>query len=259
MLQLPVVSYDDLPTWAYNLEPILFWIAVALGYMVVFILLDHYRKTEAGKQFALGLVFFSSMFTIARTIENIRKFSIAEHRMDIVYGWIGYEDYVSISGINLYLRVAYYVFSWISIAAFYYLSEKYVFQKKTKFILASSAIFEGTVSVALYFTEGSTQIVFQILATIGFFVCGIAPIVLYLLMAKISTGVLRQSSLIVALGLAFFVLGVMTELPEGSFITWLVTGQVLDAYLVAVLAPICMSLGFLTLLIGFRKMFTGLF
>ena len=78
-------------------------------------------------------------------------------------------------------------------------------------------------------------------------------------MAKISAGVLRQSSMIIAFGLAFFVLGVMTELPESSFIVWIVTNQVLDAYLIAIVAPICMSLGFLILLIGFRKMFTGLF
>lgn len=257
MFQLPVTSYEDLPTWAYNLEPILFWVAVAFGYMVVFILLDHYRKTEAGKQFALGLVSFSLMFTVARTIENVRKFTIATNRLDIVNGWIGISD--PISGLNLYLRISYYVLSWISIATFYYLSEKYVFQGKTKFILAFSALFEGTVSIALYFTSGSTQVIFQVLAVVGFFVCGIAPIIIYLLMAKISTGVLRQSSVIVALGLTFFVLGVMTELPEGSFTVWLVTQQLLDAYLIAILAPICMALGFLILLIGFRKMFTGLF
>jgi MFS family permease len=257
MLQLPIHSYEELPDWIYRLEPILFWITVAIGFGVVGILFNHYKKTEVGKPFAFGLVTFSLMFTIARAIENIRKFYIADNRLDIVNGWLGLSD--PISGLNLILRIMYYGFSWFSIATFYYESEKYVFQKKTKFIFMISAVLEGAFSIALYFTTGSVQLIFQILATIGFFFCGVAPIIIYLLMAKISSGVLRQSAAIVALGLTFFVVGVMTELPEGSFVSFLVTGQILDAYLIAFVAPICMMLGFLVLLIGFRKMFSSLF
>ena len=258
-IQLPSHTYADLPEWVVEYgEPILFWIAVLVGVGVVLVLFGNYRRAvEASKPFAFGLFFFSLMFVTARAIENYRKFIIASGPQDIIEGWIGVGP--TITGLNLVLRILYYVFSWTAIATFYYESEKYIFQGKTKFILMISAVLEGIFSIALYFTTGNTRIFFQILATIGFFLCGVAPIIIYLIIGKISVGALRRPAFIVALGLTFFVIAVMAELPEGSYVVYLVNRPLVDAYLIAIVSPICMSIGFLTMLIGFKKMFSGLF
>ena len=112
--------------------------------------------------------------------------------MDIVEGWIGKGSIIS--GSELYWRIGYYIFSWLAIANFYYITEKNIFQRKTKYIFMYSAVGEGIVSIALYFTTSTTHFVLQIFATIGFFLCGVAPIILYLVIAIKSTGIIRKLS-----------------------------------------------------------------
>jgi hypothetical protein len=194
---------------------------------------------------------------IARIIENVRKFYISTNRTDIVNWWIGQGP--AITGLNLWLRVLYYIFSWFSIALFFYLTEKHVFQGKTKFIFAFSSIFEGIVSLALYFTNGNVRIFFQILATIGFFFCGISPSIIYLIMAVKSTGIIKQSATLATIGLILFVIAVMAELPESMYVAYLVTGAILDAWLIALVSPIAMLCGLTFLVIGYKKMFSGLY
>jgi hypothetical protein len=72
------------------------------------------------------------------------------------------------------------------------------------------------------------------------------------------TGELRKTTLIITIGLTLFVVGVMGELPESSEIAYLVTGLFVDAWLVAVMCPLLMMSGFLLMVIGFRKMFSGI-
>jgi hypothetical protein len=253
-----VHTYDDLPNWVVDyFEPTLFWISVGLLVIVTLIFYKQYKNNTAGKEFIFGLLVFSSCFMVARTIENYRLFYMAEDRQNIFKGWIGLGP--EIAGLELVFRVLYYVFSWISIATFYYVTEKHVFKGKTKFTFMVSSIFEGIVSIALYFTEGDMRNLFQIFATIGFLLCAVAPILLYFNMSLKSTGVVRQSCILATLGLALFVAGVMASLPEASYITWWVTGEFLDAYLIAVFAPIAMMIGGFLLVIGYNKMFSGLF
>ena len=73
--------------------------------------------------------------------------------MDIVEGWIGKGSIIS--GSELYWRIGYYIFSWLAIANFYYITEKNIFQRKTKYIFMYSAVGEGIVSIALYFTTST--------------------------------------------------------------------------------------------------------
>jgi hypothetical protein len=250
--------YEDLPAPIVSIvEPLLWWGAVLLCMLVALNLFQNYKKAELGKPFRLGSFTFAFLFGIGRAIENIRKFYLASDRVNIVKGWVGLGP--KIEGIELILRISYYVLAWFSLTIFYYNTEKYVFQKKTKFIFMFSAIGEGCVSIALYFTSGIVQIIFQVFAVIGFFLCGVAPIVLYLLMALKSTGILRQSAFFAASGLIFLVLAIMAELPESMFVAYLVTGQLLDAWLVALVSPISMMIGLVFLLIGYKKMFSGLY
>jgi len=255
---LNVTAYEDLPGVIVNtVEPLLWWIVVALCVFIAIFFFDHYRKAEAGKPFSFGLFIFISFFAIARAIENYRKFFMADDRINIVLWWTG--NGPALVGTELYIRILYYIFTWISIAIFYYSTEKYVFQGKTKFIFMYSSIGEGIVSIALYFTTGNLQLIIQILAVIGFFFCGVAPIILYLNMALKSTGIIRQSASLAAMGLVFFVTGVMAELPEGQNVVYLVTKEFLDAWLIALVSPICMIVGLFLMLLGYRKMFSGLF
>ncbi len=174
--------------------------------------------------------------------------------MDIVEGWIGKGSIIS--GSELYWRIGYYIFSWLAIANFYYITEKNIFQRKTKYIFMYSAVGEGIVSIALYFTTIRTHFVLQIFATIGFFLCGVAPIILYLVIAIKSTGIIRKSSFLVTFGLLFLVLGVLCLLPESQYVVWTVTGQLLDAWFVAVVGPLCLLTGLILLLYGYIKMFS---
>lgn len=250
--------YEDLPDVLVNtVEPVLWWIAVLLCVGIAIFFFDHYRKAEAGKPFSMGLLVFILFFAIARAIENFRKFYMADHQINIGRWWAGIGP--ALVGTELVLRVLYYIFTWTAIAIFYHSTEKYVFQNKTKFLFMYSAIAEGIVSIALYFTTGSIQHFVLVFAVIGFFFCGVAPIILYLLMAIKSTGIIRSSAFFATIGLTFFVVGVMAELPESHIVVYLVTGVFLDAWLVALVAPICMIVGLTLMLIGYRKMFSGLY
>ncbi len=253
-----VNTYSDLPNWIVNyFEPTLFWINVGLCIIVAFIFYRNYKKTEVGKKFALGLFAFAACFTVARALENYRKFYLADSRLNIVRGWVG--EIPRIGGTELYIRISYYIFCWISIAIFFYNTEKYVFQGKTKYTFMVGSIIEGSASIMLYFTAGITQEYVQHVATVFFFVCAVAPIILYFNMARKSTGILKKSAYLAALGLTFFVLGVLAELPESQFVTYMVTGEFLDAYLIAVFSPISMMIGFILLVIGYKQMFSSIF
>ena len=59
ILQTVVTPYANIPAivkvW---FEPICFWAAVVLRLTISMIVLNHYRKAEAGKQFLMGIFIF---------------------------------------------------------------------------------------------------------------------------------------------------------------------------------------------------------
>lgn len=259
LLQMPqATTYEQLPAVVVDIvEPTLWWINVVLCILVSFIFLQNMRKSATGQKFLTGCFIFSLFFGLGRILENIRKFYIASDRMDIAKWFVDLGP--AISTTEIVLRIIYYALSWFSISTFYYITEKHVFQGKTKFIFMFSGIGEGVTAILLYFTDDLLRIIIQMVAVVLFFVCGVAPVLLYLIMAIKSTGVLRQSAFLAALGFLFFVMAILAELPESNFVVYLVTGQFLDAWLIAGLAPLSMTLGLILLVIGYKKMFAGLF
>jgi hypothetical protein len=253
----PVHYYEDLPSWVVEyLEPTLWWVAVVIIFSLDFFFYTHFKKTQLAKKFLFGLVIFATFFGAARAIENVRKFYFADNRINIGLWWIGQGP--ALTGLELWLRVSYYVLSWIAIAIFYYVTETQVFQRKTKYIFTFSAIWEGVVSIAMYFSQGSLRVVFLIFSVIGFFIAGIGFIGLYLIVAIRSSGDIQKSAYLTSIGMTFFVIGVMAELPQSFLVVWLTSGQFLDAWLIAVLAPISMLVAGFFLYLGYKKMFSWL-
>ena len=77
-------------------------------------------------------------------------------------------------------------------------------------------------------------------------------------MGRKNTGVIRQSCMIVSIGLALFVVSVLADLPESTYITDLVGGLPLPVWITSIVSPIFLFSGLLTMTIGFKKMFTKL-
>jgi hypothetical protein len=248
---------SELPTWVTDyFEPALWWMTVGLFLLMGFFILKKMRENDAAKQFMSGLVSFAFLFGIARAIENIRRYTIATARFDIIEGWIGTGPLIA--GPNMVLRILYYVVSWMGISLFYYYSEKYVF--KQKYYFTAAAISEGTVSILMYFGfTGTVMIILLVLACIGFLFAAVIPVMLYLRLSVKNPGEIGKASLFAGLGLALFASGVMADLPQSSFVIYLVNGVPLDPLLISVLAPILASLGAIIMYYAYQKMFKGLF
>jgi hypothetical protein len=237
------------------LEQILWWIGsfVAIGLGIMFA--TRMKKYKIASKFMWGLPVFSFTYGIARVIENIRKYIVSTNPTDIYDAWVAGDQ---ITGLNYTLRIIYYIICWTGIATFYLVSEKYVFKGKTHYLMTVASLGEGVVSI-LNYIPGLTNY-FIWFSAIGFFIAAIFPIVLYLNMAKQNTGIIRNSCIMVAVGILFFVIAVMGDLPESLYIMKIATGSMtpLPVILTSVVVPISLFIGVITMAIGFRRMFTKL-
>ena len=216
----------ELPDWVINyFEPGLWWATSVLFFVLGLFIYKKMKENDAAKQFMSGLISFAFLFGIARVIENIRKFYIAASRLDILEGWIGLGPLIS--GPNLVLRITYYVISWTGISLFYYFAEKHVF--KQKYIFTSAAVGEGIVSILMYFGfPWNVMLILLGLASFGFLFAAVIPVILYLRLGFKNPGLLGRASFIAGIGLALFSTGVMADLPQSSFVVYLVQGAPLD-------------------------------
>ena len=239
------------------LESTLWWIGVFIALFLGFVFLKQIKKNPVSKKFMIGLAIFSFTYGIARILENIRHYIIGtmELRNDISDAWLTKSQ---IGGYGYFLRILYYIIAWAGISTFYFVSEKYVFRGKYKYTLTLSAIVEGIVSVLNYIPKNGPNILTIILSAIGFFIAAIFPIYLYILMAKSNTGVIRSSCIIVALGIALFIISVMGDLPESLYIITLVGGKPLPVWITSIVVPILFFIGVFTMAYGFIKMFLKL-
>lgn len=241
------------------MEEILWWIGsiISVGLGLFFIKKIWDNKNPAANKFTAGLAIFTITYGVARIIENIRKYFIAgyENRTDIGDAWI---NSTQITGLNYDLRIMYYVIAWTGIATFYFVSEKYVFKGKYKYILTSASVIEGIVSILNYIPDNGPHIVTTILSAVGFLVAALFPIYLYFNMGLKNTGAIRNSCFIVTIGLFFFIVSVMADLPESTYIVYLVGGTPLPVWIVSILAPIMLFAGMLGMTLGFNKMFSSL-
>ena len=248
---------EEIPAWIPDVfEPTLWWITAFLILFLGIFIYTRVKKQEAGKQFMSGLIVFGLFFGAARIIENLRKYYIAASRTTIIDGWTHHAPLIS--GVDLYLRIAYYVISWIGIATFYFYTEKYVFQQK--YIFTTASILEATVSILMYFDFGDVaRYTLLVLATIGFVVAAIAPVLMYIRMALINPGVLGKTSAMAAVGLGLFAFGVMVDLPQTALVIHLVEIIPANPWYFTLLAPVSAIAGAVILVIAYTKMFKDLY
>ncbi|MBD3351232.1 MAG: hypothetical protein GF364_07075 [Candidatus Lokiarchaeota archaeon] len=249
---------QEMNEFIWLMEQTLWWIGCVIVIILGFIFIKRMKENPVSKKFTTGLAVFAFTYGIARILENIRKYIVAgyENRTDISDAWIAGDQ---IAGINYTLRILYYAIAWFGIATFYFVSEKYVFKGKYKYILTISSIIEGIVSILNYIPEDGPHIITTAISAIGFFIAAIFPVVLYAQMGLQNTGVLRKSCFIVAIGMAIFVTSVVADLPESTYIVNLVGGTPLPVWITSIVAPICLFVGMFTLTMGFRQMFSSLF
>ncbi|MHA1819967.1 MAG: hypothetical protein ACTSU2_12885 [Promethearchaeota archaeon] len=234
-------------------EQIIWWMGsfIAIGLGVFFT--NRMKKYEVSSKFILGLAIFSYSYGIARIIENIRKYIISTDARDIFNAWVNGGQ---ITDANYILRILYYAIAWTGIAIFYFVSERYIFKTKTHYLMTLASIVEGIASILNYVDHLTPYTIW--ISAVGYFIAAIFPIVLYLNMARVNTGVIRTSCIWVALGLLFFILGVLADLPESLYVIYITGGTELPTFITSVLAPIALFLGLVIMAISFKKMFSSL-
>ncbi len=245
-------------TWAAleltsQIEAILWFIGVGIIVYLSVFFFKRYRKTEfQARTFFFGLGTFTLSFGIARLIENIRKYFLSTSLTDIVDAWRAGEQ---ITDLNWILRVTYYAIAWVGIAIFYVNLEKFVFKGKTKYLLMVAALVEGSVSIALYNVQpGSTLFsTLLVVATVGLFVCGIFPVVMFFYVGKQAVGSVRIGSILGGIAILLFVVGVLADLPETAYVTG--SAMPLPAWLTGFTAPIFLVTGLCLMAVAFQKIY----
>lgn len=218
-----------------TLEPIeiLLWSMDILVFCVITIsFIYKYRKMEAGtRAFIMGIIVFAGFFTISRIIETVRKVEFGTFYQDI------YLLNFKLEGIDLILRLLYYLFIWTGIAIFYFVFEKYVMNKKTRFILFITSLVTLGLSIIIYFT-GFTDWIFIVYA-ICFFIVGLFPIALFLYLSRKALNTAQRIAwLIIVVGFIFLLLGVLGDMPEAYIVT-----QYLDPTFIRYFTPISQTIG----------------
>jgi hypothetical protein len=199
------------------------------------------------KIFFQGLGIFSLAYGLARLIENIRRYSIGSYH-DILDAWIAGGQIV---GLNFWLRFLYYVIAWIGIAILYFNIEHSIF-KKNKYILTALSIFEAIVSIINYLYLN--MITFWLSAIFYFVPATFMSLLFINLSRKSPQGGIRNSSIIIAIGVLIFAFGVMIDLPETAYFNH-IYGIKTPELLFRILSPILVIFGFSLLTYGFIRFF----
>lgn len=230
-----------------TIEILLWYVVVGLGFLLMFVFFNQYRKRDSlQRPFFLGLATFSLTYTVARLIENIRRYSIGTYN-DILESWIAGTQ---IEGINFWMRFLYYLIAWIGIAIMFFNIEHYI-MKKNKYLLTIASIIEGTVSIINYFFFN--LITFFMSAAL-FFVVMFMPIMFLNLARKTPKGKIRNACIFIAMGITFLAIGVMIDLPEMAYFLYFFNQEFPEA-LIRILAPILLLLGLGILAFGFQRFF----
>ena len=186
---------------------------------------------EGSGTFILGIVFYATFFTLSRVIETIRRALFGTSFADI------FLNNFQLEGLDLVMRLSYYVFIWVGIGIFYFVFEKYVMNKKTKYILMVTSFFTAFLSFVMYFI-GWQDWVFMLYA-VCFFVVGLFPVVLFLYLSKTSMNrAQRIAWLIMIGGFLLLLIGVLGDMPEAYMVT-----QSLDPEFVRFFTPLAQAGG----------------
>ncbi|MHA1149863.1 MAG: hypothetical protein ACTSR8_16630 [Promethearchaeota archaeon] len=230
------------------IEIILWYIVVAIGYSLgLSFFIQYKQRSELQRPFFFGLTVFAITYSTARLIENIRRYSLGTYN-DIFNAWVANTQ---ITGINFVLRVwGYYALAWLGIAVMFYNIEHTIF-KKNKYLLTIASIVEGIVSIVNYFV---INIMPFIIASALFFVVMFMPLMFLNLARKTPAGKIRNACIILALGITFFAIAVMIDLPEFAYFNYLL-GQDSPEVIIRIVAPVLLICGISILSIGFQIFF----
>ncbi|HUX98237.1 MAG TPA: hypothetical protein VMV49_01670 [Candidatus Deferrimicrobium sp.] len=235
------------------IEPPLWFIVSAIFAIITIYFINKYKKIGAeARPFILGLVLFIGSFTIARTIETIRRYYIGSY-YDII------DSNFTLIGANLILRLCYYIIAWAGITIFYFVFEKHIMkkgmQKNTRYILTFCSAAEGFFSCLLYFTAAAAWVLYCVI--ILFFIVVFFPIIFFLYLVKMAIS--REQKIawvIVSLGFLLALLGVMGDLPEASLIVTQYFGvPFLPPAFIHYGTPILQAVGATLLGIGFATIY----
>ncbi len=194
---------------------------------------------KEAKPFILGLLTFLVSYTIARTIETIRRYFIIGDYYDIV------DSNFSITGLNLWLRLCYYIFAWTGITIFFYVFESYILNNKTRFMITICSALEGIFSCMLYFTANAFWNF--IIVSILFFGVALVPLLFFINLAvKSMYKYQRIAWILIIIGFIFYLLGVMADLPEAYVFVQNLPGEFLHYF-----NPIAQSIGIILMGSGF--------
>lgn len=191
-----------------------------------------YRKDES--KYSLGVALFLFLFLIARISVFFLVYS---------YGYDGTQQYLLPYPTLLWLQIGYNLFSYIGIFILYYVLERYII--KTRFIFAILTLILLTLSLTNYFVPENIflyQVPFFIPVVLGF------P-AMYFYIASKSSGDVRKNSLIIAVGMIIFELGVVFAIPNAQ--ATLLSSMAPVIY--ELLGPILHIIGVILLYMGYSR------
>lgn len=206
----------------YTIEPPLWFMVSGILAIITIYFINKYIKfgkiNKEARPFILGIAVFIGSYIIARTIETIRRYWIGSY-----YDIITATPPFTITGLNLILRLSYYIISWTSITFFYYMFEQHVMKKgmkkNTHYVLTIFSAAEGIFSCLLYFTAAAAWVMYGVICF--FFVIVFFPIIFFLYLSKMAPTKGQQIGWIfVTIGFILVLLGIMLDLPESY---WVVT------------------------------------
>ncbi len=231
------------------MEPILWFIVSAVFALIAIYFIYKYTKiSQEAKPFILGWILFIGAFTVARTIETVRRYYIGSY-YDIIE-----QNFTLIDPLNLVLRLLYYIIAWSAITIFYFVLEKYIMKggmkKNTRYILTVFSALEGIFSVLLYFTAAAA---WNLLIVSGlFFVVAFFPLFLFVYITINSiTREQKIAWVVILIGFLLFLLGVMADLPETALVLEQYGGIILPVDLVHYGTPILQVAGGILVGTGF--------
>ena len=235
------------------MEPILWFMASAVfGLIAIYFIYKHTKIGEEAKPFILGWILFIGAFTVARTIETVRRYYIGSY-YDIIE-----QNFTLINPLNLVLRLSYYIIAWSAITIFYFVLEKYIMKqgmkKNTRYILTIFSALEGIFSVLLYFTAAAA---WNLIIVSGlFFVVAFFPLFLFIYIAMNSiTREQKIAWIVIMIGFLLFLAGVMLDLPETALVLEQYGGITLPVELVHYGTPLLQVAGGVLVGTGFAVIY----
>jgi hypothetical protein len=186
-------------------------------------------------KYTLGVSLFLFLFLIGRILCSFLVY---------IYEYDGILQYLLPYPTLLWLQIGFNVFSYIGIFILYYVLERYIIH--TKFIFAALTLILLTISIANYFILENIflyQVPFFIPVVLGF------P-AMYFYIASTTSGEVRKNSLLIAVGMIIFELGVVFAIPnaQASFLS-----AIMPAVVYEFLGPILHILGVVILYIGYSR------